>query len=150
MAGILQCWINHLSDKTVAGGVKSWQKKHFFLRCHIKSGCESHSDSERTGSFSSIKWWIQAASIKIITCLHLAPWLGTQAALPQTIQYTLCGMDCLNATLSHPVREKEASNNVIFPYMSTVRGVLWTNQQIHGTIIACWLLHLLHFLHQLL
>jgi len=67
-----------------------------------------------------------------MTCLHLAPWLGTQA-LPRTIQYTLSGMDRSNATLSQTVREKVASNNVIFPYMSTVRGVLRTNQQIHGT-----------------
>jgi hypothetical protein len=105
-------------------GVSSHDKRNIFsFCCHIKNGCDSHSDSEHTGSFSSIKWCIHAASIKILTCLHLAPWLGTQA-LPQTIQYTLSGMDCLNATLSQPVREKEASNNVIFPYMSTVRGVL--------------------------
>jgi hypothetical protein len=58
-----------------------------------------------------------------MTGLYLAPWLGTKV-LPPTIQYTLSGMVCLHATLSDPVREKEASNNVIFPYMSTVRGVL--------------------------
>lgn len=101
------------------------KEKFFSFCCHTKSGCESHSDSERTSkaAFFPIKRWIQAASIKIMTCLHLAPWLGTQA-LPETIQYTLSGIVCLNAPLSHPVREKEASNNVIFPYMSTVRGVL--------------------------
>jgi len=56
-----------------------------------------------------------------MTCLHLPPRLGTQA-LPQTIQYTLSDMVRLNATLSHPVSKKEASNQCYFPIHAHCHG----------------------------
>jgi len=146
-------WIDHVSDKTLARGrgVSNHDKRNIIsFCCHIKSGCKSHSDSERTGSFFFHK---VVDSCSVYKNYDLPP--------PSTIVRNT------SSTSNYPIHTfwHGPFKCNPFPFCQSERGFQQCYFPVHvhyqgcslnkptnpwHIIIVCWVLQLLHYLHQLL